>query len=289
MLGMKKAASDIEMQQHNRLKEQVIFPSRYEFLKSHKGIRPNSLHGLMGTMGSGKSTLFKCIIVEAAQRARVMVYLSEETTKEYQELIQYLDKGVLKNITFVEEKEIPQEIRAHQKKFLEYFEQLVETSDVKLVFIDNVTTSIFYNMKFGLGGQGITAEYFLNFVKTRCSIFYVAHAETGITDNYNKVVAPENMRGSKELPIITEYFYIIQKFTSNDKIYTVLRNAKYRHYKDAAGWYALKFEQSAYIGDAKVPFELINKIFKSRDFLGRASPKVQKKDPEPSPQERLPV
>lgn len=285
-MALKKAASDFEMQMHNDLKDVTVFPSRYEFLKAHNGIRPNCLSGMIGTTGSGKSTLLKCIITEAASGKKLLVWLSEESVVEYQSLISFLDKSILKNISFVEEKEIPLEYKESQDKFFEYFEQMVDDSGCDLVFIDNMTSSAFYNMRYGFSGQGRTAEYLASFVKTKCGVFYVAHTETMITDNYSKVVAPENMRGSKELAIVTEYFYIIQKFTTNDKIYNVLRVAKFRHHKEAAGWYALKFEMSSYIGDSRVPFELINKIFKSRDYLGRASPKV-KKDPEEQPQRKM--
>jgi ABC-type oligopeptide transport system ATPase subunit len=287
-MSLKKAASDFQMQIHSDQKDVTSFASRYEFLKSHKGIRPNCLHGMIGTTGSGKSTLLKCIITEAATDKKILIWLSEENIVEYQELIHYLDKSVLKNISFVEEKEIPQEYKMDQDKFFEYFEQMVEQSGCELVFIDNMTSSAFYNMRFGFNGQGRTAEFLGSFVKTKCSVFYVAHTETMITDNYSKVVAPENMRGSKELAIVTEYFYIIQKFTTNDKIYNVLRVAKFRHHKEAAGWYALRFEQNSYIGDSRVPFELINKIFKSRDYLGRASPK-QPKDPSETPQRKMDI
>ena len=285
-MSLQKAVSSFEMDVHSTRKHEVAFSSRYEFLKSHNGIRPNCLHGMIGTTGSGKSTLLKCIITEAAAGKNVLVWLSEESVSEYQELIQFLDKSVLQNIGFVEEKKISQEYKADQEKFFLYFELMCEESGCDVVFIDNITSSAFYNMRYGLHGQGRTAEYLMNFVKDKCAVFYVAHTETGVTDNYNKVVAPENMRGSKELAIVTEYMYIIQKFTTNEKIYNVLRVAKYRHHKEAAGWFALRFEHHSYIGDARVPFELINKIFKSRDFLGRSSPKV-KKEAEESPQRKM--
>ena len=282
-MSLQKAVPKFEMEVHSKRKHEVAFASRYEFLKAHNGIRPNCLHGMIGTTGSGKSTLLKCIITEAAAGRRVLVWLSEESISEYQELIQMLDKSILENIRFVEEKNISQEYKSSQKKFFNYFELMCDESDCEVVFIDNITSSAFYNMRFGLSGQGYTAEFFMDFVKRICAVFYVAHTETGVTDNYNKVVAPENMRGSKELAIVTEYMYIMQKFTTNEKIYNVLRVAKFRHHKEAAGWYALKFEQSSYIGDSRVPFELINKIFKTRDFLGRASPKVKKEDEKKEP------
>jgi predicted AAA+ superfamily ATPase len=105
-VSIKPPVSDFEIEMHSKLKDRTEFPSRYQFLKAHNGIRPNCLHGLMGSTGCGKSTLVKCIIAEAASGKRVLVWISEENVVDYQELINVLDKSVLSNILFVEEKEI---------------------------------------------------------------------------------------------------------------------------------------------------------------------------------------
>ena len=258
---LKNPVGDFEIEIHKKLKNHSEFPSRYAFLSAHNGIRPNCLHGLMGTTGCGKSTLIKCIIAEAASGKRVLVWLSEENVVEYQELISELDKSVLPNILFIEEKELPNEYKESQEDFFAYFEQMTEEAEADLVFIDNITTSCFYNQRFGFNGQQRTAEFLINFVKRKCAVFYVAHTRSEVTDNYAKVATPEDMRGSKELPLVTEYMYIIQKFTTEDKQFNVLRVAKYRHHEGANGWYALKYEKRAYIGDSKVPFSVINRIF----------------------------
>lgn len=266
---LKEPADDFEVSMHVELRDKTIYPSRFEFLKGHNGIRPKSLTGLMAPTGAGKTTLVKCIIAETAANARVLVWISEETVVEYQELIHYLDKSCLKNIVFVEEKEIPEEYKDTQKDFFEYFEQMAEESGCDIVFIDNVTSSAFYNQRYGITGQNRSAEFLRGFAKRKCEIFYVAHTQSSITENYSKVVNAEDIRGSKELPLMTEYLYIIQKFTSNSKQFNCLRVVKYRHHEKAAGWFSLTYEKRAYIGDAKVPFNLINKIFKSRDYFGK--------------------
>lgn len=282
ILVLKEPVSDFEIEMHSKLKDRTIFHSRYSFLMAHNGIRPNCLHGLMGSTGSGKSTLTKCVITETAAEHRILVWISEENVVEYQELINKLDKSVLPNIVFVEEKEIPAEYKEDQARFLEYFEQMVDEADVDLVFIDNITTSAFYNTRFGFYGQQKTAEFMINLVKRKCSVFYVTHTRSEVTDNYGKVATPEDIRGSKELALVTEYMYIIQKFTTEDKQFNVLRVAKYRHHEAAAGWYGLKYEKKAYIGDSKVPFAVINRIFKMRDHFGKKLPKA---DPKPEPKQ----
>jgi predicted ATP-dependent serine protease len=273
---IKKPASPEQMAEHAKRKHVVFFPTRYSFLKAHKGLRPNCLHGLTGTMGSGKSTLIKCIIAEVAAGKKVQIWLSEETIIEYQDLIQYLDRDAMKNIVFVHEKDIPETIRDSQDSLFEYFTQMAVESRCDIVFVDNVTTSRFYNGYFGMRGFARTADFFMEFVKKHCAVFYVAHTDSSITDNFHKVVTPENIRGPNDLPNVTEYAYVMQKFTSNEKQYNLLRTAKHRHHDGAGGWYALKFEQRAYVGDGKIVFELVNRLFKTRDFLGRKNFELRK-------------
>lgn len=270
---LEKPASDFEIQMYGETKNRVHLYSRFEFLMNHQGIRPYTLHGLISNTGSGKSTLLKCIIAEVARQTPVLIWLSEESKVEYQEMLNYLDKDCVKNTYFVEEKKIPKEYKASQDLFFEYFEQMAEESGAGIVFIDNVTTSAFYSQSFGFAGQENSADFLSTFSKTKASIFYVAHTGTHVTENYGKVVNPEDIRGNKKLAHETEYCYTVQKFVSNEKQYNVLRVAKFRHHKDAAGWYALAFERDSYIKAPKVPFAIINKIFQSRDYFGKKLPK----------------
>lgn len=273
---LERPASDFEIQMYAESKNKVYLYSRFEFLMNHFGIRPKALHGMIACTGSGKSTLMKCIVAEAARQTKVLIWLSEESKVQYQAMINYLDKDCIKNISFVEEKKIPKEFKASQELFFEYFEQMQEESGAGLVFIDNVTTSEFYSQKFGMGGQENSADFLINFANTKASVFYVAHTGSHVTENYGKVANPEDIRGSKKLAFETEYCYMVQKFVSNGNQYNILRVSKFRHHKEAAGWYALKFERDAYVAAPKVPFEIVNKIFQSRDYFGKKLPK--KKD-----------
>lgn len=270
---LEKPSSDFEIQMYSETKNRVHLYSRFEFLRNHFGIRPFTLHGLIACTGSGKSTLIKCIAAEVARQTKVLIWLSEESKVEYQEMLNYLDKDCVKNITFVDEKKIPKEYKASQELFFEYFEQMFEESGAGIVLIDNVTTSAFYGQTFGFAGQENSADFLQNFAKTKGSIFYVSHTGTHVTENYGKVVNPEDIRGNKKLAHLTEYCYTVQKFVSSGKQYNVLRVAKSRHHKKALGWYALSFEKDSYTSGDMIPFSIVNKIFQTRDYFGKKLPK----------------
>lgn len=275
---LKYPVSDFDIEMHAELNNKTIHYSRFAFLEAHKGIRPNCLHCLMGTSGSGKSTLLKCIIAETALSTKVLIWLSEEDIPEYQELLNYIDKSCLINISFVKERDIPPDIKNDQSKFFEYFEQMVDESEAEVVFIDVVTTSRFYSSYFGFDGQQKTAEFLISFVKRKCTIFYSAHTGQKVTDNHPSSIAVSDIRGSKELPNLTEYFYVMHKFTAGDKQYNVIFNAKHRHHEGASGWFALVYKKRSYTGDALVSFDVITRIFKMRDHFGKKLPVGVKAD-----------
>ena len=281
---LKKAASDATIDAQTKINNTVFINSRYQFLRSHLGLRPRTLHGIISNTGAGKTTLIKCIAAETAGKVPIMIWLSEETVPEYQRLINEIDKSILDNVVFVEEKAISDEHKSNQDVFFQYFENMVVESGARMVFVDNITTSLFYNSKFGFYGQGRTTDFLIGFVKRVCSVFYVAHTSSYVTDNYSKVIVPEDIRGNKELGLQTEYRYTVQKLTQNENIYNILRNAKHRHHEKAGGFFSLAFAKGFYVGDSQIPFEMVNYIFQKRDFLGKRIPKTGQ-EPSKAPSE----
>ena len=137
---LKNPASEMEMRLHEEANSRTLIKSRFDFLKGHNGLRPNTLHGLMAPTHSGKSTLIKSIIAETALQAKCLVWLSEETVKEYQSLLNKLDYECLKNIVFVEERELPKECKEDQTAFLNKFIEMANESEAEFVFVDFVWT-----------------------------------------------------------------------------------------------------------------------------------------------------
>lgn len=284
---LKKPASDVEIEAQEELNAHQFVESRYNFLNGHKGVRPNSLHGLMANTGIGKSSLTKTVIVENARVIKTLIWLSEEKIVEYQMLISKLDKSVLSNITFVQERDIPEKYKQTSELFFRKFIDIVMESGCGFVFIDNITTSPFYSSRFGPVGQTKTTTFLLSFVKQYCSIFYVSHTASNISDNLNRMLKPEDIRGAKDLPMQTEFLYGMQRFTSGDNKYNVLSVLKARGYDSAPGTYALVYTKGSYVGDGKISFEGVNTLFQNRDFLGKRMLKA--KEPPKKPAAEVPL
>lgn len=270
----KEISSFEETEEQRKIHEKMYFPTSINFLRCHYGIRPNCTHGMIGTMGSGKTSLFKKIISESAEGKRVLVWLSEESEKEYSPgLYQYnKNENILKNIVFIEEGKITHEAAPNHDSFLRLFRQLYVQSGCDIVFIDNITTSRFYSQETGITNQSKTATFFRHMTKDEninATIFYLAHTSKNIKDNSPYLTEPEDIKGNAEVAIRSEYFYTIQKFTSGDVQTNFVRNCKHRHHPDAKGTFIQFFDMGKYTCDEKVPFEKINEIFKKRDRLGK--------------------
>ena len=272
MTVIKKSVSidiiDKEMTCHNECK----YLSRFSFLRSTNGLRHRMLIGIMATSGSGKSSVTQAIITDAAINNNVLVWMSEETVTEYQIGLHRTAKDIknLKNIYFIEEKGLKSDIFANQDRFLNYFKELVIESGCSIIFIDNITTSFFYSDDIGPSGQSKAAMYLAKLTKELdVTIFYVAHTAKRVIDNQSTLITREDIRGSLKINMLAEYLYILQRFTSEDNIYSIIHISKHRFHSIKDRFYLLKFKDDNYVSDIKISFGLVNNIFKQRDVLGQ--------------------
>lgn len=248
------------------------FPSKFNFLNSHRGIRPGCLSTLVGTSGSGKSTLGRELMIDAAKSGReVFVWLSEETEKAYSILMHQAcpHKEIKDAITLYSEMDAPLEIFKNVDCFMKYFKEQIFDNNAEIVFIDNVTTSFMYSDMIRIEGQnkvtamlrGIAEEF-------NIPIFVFAHTQKGIHDNGNHLISVDNIRGSAVLAMTSPYAYSLQSFKSNGVQKSIIKVDKSRNHKGCSNrYYSLIYDNGFYIGDAEINFDAVNEIYKTRDRL----------------------
>lgn len=256
-----------ELAKQTERNNEYRIPTRFNFLRRHFGIRPGNLSGLMGTMGCGKSTLIKTIIADAAAKIKTLVWLSEESPAEYQILLNKIvaDKSFMDNVKFLQEKGLEEMFFKNIKTFLSVVEYYVKQSRCKFLVIDNVTTSYMYSEEVGFVGQRLTSSFLSDMAKRLdLAILYVAHTKSTVYDNQKMLITPEDIRGLKQLPMQSEYFYTFQKMTTDGVQSSFIRVCKYRHHTNASGFYKLVFDNEKKFYDLDTPssfgcFKDINK------------------------------
>jgi ABC-type thiamine transport system ATPase subunit len=247
--------------------EKQHYPTRFNFLKEIRGIRPATMMGLLGTPGSGKSTLTKSIVADTAEYTKVLIYLTEEDPRDYQILLNVLNTK-LENVVFLHEKNLFfQGMTLEQQKM--YFEEAVVASGANVIFFDNVTTSALYE-SLNVRGQGDMVHFFRSLCERKqLTMFYVAHTKKDVTDNQGSLIEGEDVRGSNQLFQQSQYFFILQNISVNNDMFPMLRIRKHRFHEVKKKFFLLGFESSAYRFDRAIDFEYIADIFKQRNQLKR--------------------
>lgn len=251
------------------------FFTTFQHLDAHFGIRRGCYSVYMGTTGCGKSSLVKTVGLQASStpNAKVLFWLSEEKKAKYAKgMDQYcrmmgLD---LSNIGFFEESSIDQEMIKTHEDFLRYFTEVVLMTNADIVIIDNISTSRFYGPQTSLKEQGRTVEFFKKTSQDLdIALVAVIHTSSHVSDNMGRLFTTEDVRGIRSISLEASYFYAIQKFTRSGEIFNFLRTLKFREHANAAGTYHLKYDPaiSLYVGDEKVQFDMVKKIFNESDRL----------------------
>lgn len=244
--------------------EQYEVYTRYRFLLKHNGIRPKCSHGLIGPMSCGKSTLVKKIAEDCAEKAKVLVWLTEEGSEQWQGKI----AKNLSNIVFFEEKSLPEDAFKDIEKFYFYMAGMIQEAKPDILIIDNITTSFAYSDDIGPKGQAKSARLIMKLYKQlKLTLFYVAHTKKEVTANFHRALTPEDIRGSAQITIQTEYLYLFHKYTIAQTPYSIIKTAKHRYHDDAYGLHLLNWSSGHYSSDVEIDFQKLKEFYQQMDTL----------------------
>lgn len=247
-------------------RQRFAFKTNFNFLKSHKGIRPGCIHILMGTAGSGKSSVLRSLLGDYLKLNMDSVYcwLSEESKEEMQEGMAGIDLGDdnLSKLILDSELDNPGTSEA------EILER-VAISGSKILIIDNITTSRFY-MDRRVKEQGDMIMRLKSFAAEHgVAVFIIAHTKKDIHDNYGKLITENDIRGCSSIVNMAHFFYILQRFKTPRRFYPTLRIVKNRGYVVEDNMYFMQFdkESMSYITDVNIDFDTFKARFKEREVL----------------------
>jgi energy-coupling factor transporter ATP-binding protein EcfA2 len=246
------------------------FPSRFNFLANHSGLRPGQCHFLLGTSGCGKSSLARAVQIDAAKDKRVYIHLSEEKIDDYKYKLnsQLRDKSILSNIFLESENQRENHFRQGFDAYMQWFQQNITEFDPEVIFFDNLTTSYLWT-SLGLKGQEEALVRFNNLAEdTGKTFFFIIHTKKDITDTTVKsLIQPEDCRGTQQTALMAPYFYVFQNFKNEFGNNATIRVAKSRFHDMALNrFYALNYssEHGTYLNDREISFNDLKTLFQDR-------------------------
>jgi len=247
----------------------TYIPTDFMFLKEHNSWRPECLHLLMGTASSGKSTLTKDLVAEASKSSRVIVYKSEETTTEFAKDLHNGAYGDIMKEDIHIFSEMENENFDTVRAFARWLEKKVVEIQPGVVFFDNLTTSRYYAEKrpneqlaFVSWLKKMAHEYMI-------PIVLVAHTRKEVTDNMNRLIVKEDIRGTSNVTNLVQFFYVLQKIMTGNTWNLFLRIDKNRGYRVKRTLFLMDYriDRNRYISSLPVEFEEFKEIYQQRNRL----------------------
>lgn len=259
----KKAVYQSRLDRQSRLE----INTGLNFLLNVSGWRRGSVSIILGTTSSGKSTIVRTIISDILaknSKTKISCFLSEETSGEYSlELFKaFNNTSFEKRIDFYSEQECIDE-----NESASLLSKAFEDGNEILIY-DNITTSDLYNTKTPQEQSKFSNNLKRAANKTNKALICVAHTNN-VDKIAGKLVNSSDIRGSKNLPNIAEFFFINHQISASENLYNYIQIEKHRGQSPANKFFMMMFDRKRNIfsSDLAVKFDKFKEMHKTRDKI----------------------
>jgi len=254
-----------------RLEASLIdFKSKFNFISEHNGFRRGKIHVIMGTSGSGKSTLVRSLLMDLMEQnphQNVLLFLSEETIQDFKMEIAHSNFCFKnRNIWIISEQEME---NVDSSKFFIDLNEFITKNSIDFFLFDNITTSRFYN-DIRPAEQGAFIRKLKKLTKEKkIATLLVAHTKADVWDNSPRLINENDIRGSKTIVNLAEFFYIMQRFQINEEYFQTVKIVKHRSQDPNNKLFVAEFDRKKkiYTRDLRINFERFKEIFNDRNKL----------------------
>lgn len=280
MTGVKHCENVSGMEVEDLKKESNIthYPSKFNFLREHNGYKKGQMHLVMGISGGGKSTLIRSLLLDVlgSIEKKVLVWLSEETINAF--MVEISKTGVFDDESEPMNKvsiysEIEQDKDA--KAICIDMQNLIKSGEYDFIIYDNITTSKLYEGN-KPKQQGEFAMWFKKQIaEADIPALVVAHTKADVTENINRIINDNDIRGGKGIVNLSPFIYILQRFREGTSIFPTITIQKARGTNVKDTIYLLNYTSRYYInaGDKKISFNIFSDAFASRNKLSEKKSK----------------
>jgi len=254
--------------------KRVQFSSDLPFLRVHNGWRKGKLHLILGTSHGGKSTNLRTCIVDALSSnggsLNIGLILSEESRLEF--LTEFDRDGKLDSLMdrlfIASEDDFKDKFDTPKKWFTEAKFLCVE-NEIDILFFDNLTTADMYEAQTNQQQKQVSSGLKRMAKILDIPIIVIAHTDAGVTENHDKLISMNNIRYSKNIVNISQFFYIMQTFYQGAHQFTTLRIVKHRGQDVQYKFFQLIYSESLrmYKDSQIIDFSKVKELFKDRNKL----------------------
>lgn len=249
----------------------TFFKSSFEFLRQHNGHRPGAVHVYLGDSHAGKSTLVRSIVMDAVSNnpeIKIGLWLSEESVLDFSAEL-YLCRPP---------RELTDRILAFSELDLEADDPLIYAKTINdlcakhqfdLFIIDNITTSKLYVDRTPKEQAAMAYGFKKLASKFAFPLILVAHTSTGANQNSKALFVPDDIRGSRTIVNLANFFYIIQNFIIGNQINSTIRVEKHRGQQLLYKMFNLEYKANIrlFLKSNPINFEELKKFFNERNRL----------------------
>tara|TARA_Y100000296_G_C5180060_1_gene263686 strand:- start:18534 stop:19376 length:843 start_codon:yes stop_codon:yes gene_type:complete len=273
-LNMDKA----ERESRLMAKESFQFETQLEHLKTHRGWRKGNIHMFLGTAGSGKSTAMRTYLIDFLRNnpeKKIGVWLSEETTEDLKNEWARIDDPellpLMERVIVVSEMEGMNRgsLLELKENFREFVTGRFAYCNPDILFFDNITTSAMYETQH-INVQTQMQGWFKEIcIETNKPFLFFAHTDGKITDNITRLIDMNDIRGSKGINSLAQYYYVSQRFEINNLFFPTLKLRKYRGYEVKDRLYYLNYDSktSTFDQDWPLPWDDFIRAYQKRNVL----------------------
>lgn len=251
--------------------EHVYFNSTFNFLNAHNGFRKGNIHTFIGTSHGGKSTLIRSIIIDIlcnTSKPKILLWLSEESRLEF--LTEFTRGGFRDyedNQLFIYSEMDDQS--SQSGRVLSSIARIIKENKIDIVLYDNITTGELYMDKQAREQSLAVKSIKRMALNLNIPMIIVAHTGSNINDNNKHLIDMNDIRGSRTLTNVSQFFYIMQAIKIGEIICSTIRVVKHRGQEIENSIFRLKYAGSRRIYAADVPiiFADFKELYKKRDVL----------------------
>lgn len=264
----KKLTLQMLQDEHNS----VQYHSHMPFLEEHNGYRKGKLHCLIGPSSGGKSTLTRTLVYDALygvnEKKNVGLYLSEESVREWLTEASFCKPLAhnLERVNIFSEIDSPRKTLGEILNMMSFF---IDENKIDWFCLDNLTTLRLYEST-----KVATQSEFCLALKKLCAdkdipFIIVAHTKSDSSWASQRLLEMDDVRGSKTITNIAQFFYVMQPFYHDGKRRTFIRTVKHRGYNVKNLLHqAFYHSESKIFGKFEpVNFEVFKELFKGRERL----------------------